>query len=418
MRKIVIITAIYILNWLNGNTQNIYFISGHPFRNISTQFPSIVYKYQGDTLASKLQISNEDLQLEFVKVYPDQGIVSAMTCEYKTEVNQETLCIIHTNRPDTVYRIKIKFPKNMKCNHTNLIGLNDNEVFECFECFDKNNMQKPMNERTVKEYCLNVYNFSKKELTPDDYRNVIIIGSPASAIEGWDYIQLYSNAKNGKLILPVTPDTLKCPILSYELPDSLQLKKEKLLAMLVNNNNYSVIVVDRKSSSISELGESVLYIYNKINNKWYVFKIKGDNDSMRGFGNWIAGSVVSNNVKLIFNEKGQLKDKIEYNRISPGKEKRRQEGTKYGTYFDMRTGFYYYPGILYLLNINTQKYIEWNTGQGDSEILLVQDEIVYYRVNDEIYKANIINGEKLGQSELLIKDERVPDIHWTFITEN
>jgi hypothetical protein len=75
----------------------------------------------------------------------------------------------------------------------------------------------------------------------------------------------------------------------------------------------------------------------------------------------------------------------------------------------------YRPGILYLFNTDTEKYIEWSTGQGDSEILLVQDETVYYRVFDRIYKAPIVDGERLGESELLVEDSQVvPSIHWAF----
>jgi hypothetical protein len=55
-------------------------------------------------------------------------------------------------------------------------------------------------------------------------------------------------------------------------------------------------------------------------------------------------------------------------------------------------------------------------GQGDSEILLVQDETVYYRVFDAIYKAAIIDGKSLGEPELLVKDGQiVPQIHWAFL---
>ncbi|NOS90744.1 MAG: hypothetical protein HOP30_02370, partial [Cyclobacteriaceae bacterium] len=119
------------------------------------------------------------------------------------------------------------------------------------------------------------------------------------------------------------------------------------------------------------------------------------------------------------NEKGQVKDEIKFNRISPGKNARRQKGTANGTPFDFRSDFYYryYLGILYLLNVQTRNYIEWNTNQGDSEILLVEKDQVYYRVNDEIYNAPILNGKKLGKAKLLIKDEVVPDIHWAFLSK-
>jgi hypothetical protein len=420
MKNIAIVIILYFIGHFECISQDIYFISGHPFRNISTQFPSVVYKYEGDTLTHKLQISNENLLLLFVKVYPEQHVVTALTSEYKTKLNQETLCIIHTNKPDSVYRIKIEPLKDMYCSHSNLIGLSSSEIFECYECFDKDNVHKSMKERGVREYGWNVYDFSKKELTPDDYKNVIITGSPASAIEGWDFLQLYSNSKNGQLLLPVTPDTSKRPIFPYILPDSLQIKEKRLLAIAVNNSLYTVVLKGHINSSPKEMGASELYIYNKSKSIWYKFTIKGSNESMRGFGTWLAGSVVSNNEQIIFDEQGRVKDKIEFNRISPGKENRRQKGTSTGTPFDFRTDFnkLYYPGILYLLNVPTCKYIEWNTGQGDSEILLVENEIVYYRINDEIYKARILNSMKLGQAELLIKDPRIPDIHWAFISNH
>ena len=161
-------------------------------------------------------------------------------------------------------------------------------------------------------------------------------------------------------------------------------------------------------------------ILNKNKNQWNKFQIKENIPQVRNFGNWLAGEVVSSNLKVIKDKQGKIQDRITINRISPGFEKRRKENVKSGAPFDDRTYFLklYYPGILYILNLSTNKYIEWETGQGDSEILLVQDEVVYYRINDEIYKAQILNGEKLGKPELLIKDERVPDIHWAFISKN
>lgn len=420
MKKLISAVIIYLTVNTVCMPQSIYFITGHPFRNISTQFPAVVFRLQNDTLAPKLQISNEDLLLSFIKVYPELNIVTALTSEYKTKKNQETLSIIHTDKPDTIFRINPDLPNNMRCHNTNLVSINKSEIYECFDCLDPANIQKPMKERVVKEYGWNVYDFSKKELTPEDYRFAEINGSPASALEGWDYVELYSNPKNGQLILPVTPDTSKRPLFPISLPDSLQINKRKLLAVIINNPQFVTILMDNTDPSPKELGFTQLYIYDKAKVNWFSFKIKGSNNSVRGYGTWLAGSVVSDDEQIIYDEQGREKETIEFNRVSPGKENRRQKGTSTGTPFDFRTDFskLYYPGILYLLNVPTRKYIEWNTGQGDSEILLVQDELVYYRVNDKIYKSSIVEGKELGKPELLIQDERVPDIHWAFISGN
>jgi hypothetical protein len=71
-----------------------------------------------------------------------------------------------------------------------------------------------------------------------------------------------------------------------------------------------------------------------------------------------------------------------------------------------------------LFNVHTKDYIEWDTRQGDSEVLLVQDDFVYYRVNTKILKSAIIDNMQLSEPELLIDDERVRDIHWAYLKRN
>lgn len=418
MKKIAFIMFLYLI-CQKGISQDLYFITGHPFKNISTQFPSIVYKYQGDTLYQKLQISNEDLLLYFIKVYPELHIVTALTSEYKTRQHQETLHIIHTDRPDSVHRIKINLPENMQCSHSNLIYLSQSKIFECYDCFDAHNFQKIIKDRIVKVYGWNVYNLTKQELIPQDYINTVITGTPASALEGWDYINLYSNAYNGQLVIPETPDPSKRPLYPYILPDSLQIHKERLLSIESSNEFLSSICYNHSECFKNEIGWSNIWVLDKSMSKWFSFQLKGTNINMRCFGFWLTGSVASHNENITFDSLGRVKEKVEFDRISPGKEYRRQKGTSLGTPFDFRTNFnkLYYPGILYVLNAHTQKYIEWNTGQGDSEIILLQDGIIYYRINDEIYKRPIIEGKELGPEELLIKDPRVPDIHWAFLSQ-
>jgi hypothetical protein len=73
----------------------------------------------------------------------------------------------------------------------------------------------------------------------------------------------------------------------------------------------------------------------------------------------------------------------------------------------------YRSGILFLYNVEAHQYYEWDTHNGDCEVLLVEDGQVYYRVDQAIYRAKI--GEKeLGKPELLVEDKEVPGIHWAF----
>jgi hypothetical protein len=116
-------------------------------------------------------------------------------------------------------------------------------------------------------------------------------------------------------------------------------------------------------------------------------------------------------------------DEYDFKRESPGYEERvpifydRTDGV-WGDCFDERAQNFgeYYPGLLYLFNVHTKDYIEWDTKQGDSEVLLVQDGVVYYRVNTKILKSAIVDNKRLGEPVLLIDDVRVRDVHWAYIS--
>lgn len=73
----------------------------------------------------------------------------------------------------------------------------------------------------------------------------------------------------------------------------------------------------------------------------------------------------------------------------------------------------YYPGLLFLLDTQTGQMIQFQTGQGDSELLFVRGDVVYYRVNTQLYAAQI-RGAGVGTPQLLADHEAVADMHWAF----
>lgn len=182
------------------------------------------------------------------------------------------------------------------------------------------------------------------------------------------------------------------------------------------NTNEFIIMYGKVREYNGRFCKKQYLIYDKNKNKWISKDFKGSYPTLRAFGEWLAGAVVD--------DIRDLPKNINELQIT-GKKYRIQERTKLGSPADLRfKEMLMYPyGILYIYNYKTQKYIEFEAiendeRQGDSEILLVQDEIVYYRINDKIYKAQIINGENLGESVLLVQDERVPYIHCAFISGN
>jgi hypothetical protein len=72
-----------------------------------------------------------------------------------------------------------------------------------------------------------------------------------------------------------------------------------------------------------------------------------------------------------------------------------------------------YPGRLDIYNIETEKTYQVVTDQADSEVILIEGGIVYYRVNDRLYSAPLTD-KGLGNEKLLATDELIRDAHWAF----
>jgi hypothetical protein len=76
------------------------------------------------------------------------------------------------------------------------------------------------------------------------------------------------------------------------------------------------------------------------------------------------------------------------------------------------------PGILELNNLGDGRRIVIETGEEDSEVILVTvDGIVLYRVNDSIYRARV-QGSALSSPALFVKDDHVPEVNWAFMSSN
>lgn len=263
-------------------------------------------------------------------------------------------------------------------------------------------------------------NGDQKELSVENFCFPLLNGSQGLAFtkEFKDYLGIIIKKNDENIYIPVTRDEAKRPILSIQIPTEFLIPKDCHLSIFINNEAVFALHYPNKPYilNINDLGYCNLLIKDKINNKWYLEKFKGVSSDFKGFKNWIAGDVSSLNVDYK-NINGQLQE-IGIDRPSLGNEKRYPLLSYMGVPADIRFNLLheYHPGILFLFNAQSRKYIEWETYQGDSEILLVDKNVVYYRVFDELFRANI-EDNKLVDITLLVKDIHVPEIHWAFISQ-
>ena len=68
---------------------------------------------------------------------------------------------------------------------------------------------------------------------------------------------------------------------------------------------------------------------------------------------------------------------------------------------------------LFLYNTKTGRDYTIRTGDIESEVLLVEDDVVYYRVKNRLYRSAIRQGQA-GEPELLGENEALSSVYWAF----
>jgi len=245
------------------------------------------------------------------------------------------------------------------------------------------------------------------------YRDVEITGGTHGYAhsEDWMYLRQY---KDGRLWLPLGGLSV---VLDPELPPFLRFEPQVIPQLQLQNPFMRVFLDGQPAPSKPEgLGGVSYRVYERTGLGWRSFNVPGNlSKNLRAFGPWIAGMVEEGALGAWRQlTPAMITRNYARPRISPGSDEREQEDRLTGVPIDRYLeGMYYRPGMLFLYQVQTGRYYEWDTHQGDSEILLVEGDQVYYRVNRRIYRAAI--GEKtIGKPELVVKGDVVPDIHWVF----
>lgn len=182
--------------------------------------------------------------------------------------------------------------------------------------------------------------------------------------------------------------------------DLVQIDYTKRMNWMINNAELSTYIVNLSDDNASYINNDIL-ILDKKNNTFMIKTIPDSFINLRSTNGWIFSEK-----EIFFNETE-----------SPGKTERDAIASQFGEFkwamFDNRRSFYY-PGTLMLYHPATDRTIYIETNQGDSEILLVQNDYVYYRVLDKIFKAKI-KGNTLGTPVKIAQDPKIAEVHWLIV---
>jgi hypothetical protein len=185
-----------------------------------------------------------------------------------------------------------------------------------------------------------------------------------------------------------------------EVPSALYTDIQKpIAAIMASNQQLLALGVTESSDSRNQR----LLVFRKADQTWH--RLPGLSEQLswtRAFGRFLAVAAAQGK-----SAKGP---------DTPGREEWRSESASTGPNLANRlaNSDSVFLGRLYLYDADSGQTYSIVTNQGDSEILLVENDVVYYRVSDRLYSAAIAKTA-LGEAKLLATLDVIRDAHWAFI---
>jgi hypothetical protein len=186
----------------------------------------------------------------------------------------------------------------------------------------------------------------------------------------------------------------------YQVPPAMFSDRKEHSTIVVANNRRliaaSLIDYPRPNSRR-------LLILRKSDGTWHRMPDFGEStDDLRAFGDFIASAAAI--------PKGPTA------RESTGRPEWRKEIVATGPPISglFAESYAVFPGCLYLYNVATDRVYSIATNQGDSEVLLVENGVVYYRASGRLYSA-AVTETGLGPSRRLATSDVIRNAHWAFL---
>ncbi len=373
--------------------EDLYLITGHPFSETDDLFESNLWRYDRDSsaLIRQIQLSTADEDLSNIKIYVELGYFTLMKKNsWKQEQSYDSLLIFNIDRMELKRKAVGKAGYYIVARANNYLLKLLNNLMVAFDLVNSD-------DRLYNSYEIDNLKY-RDSVELQLYKNVYLTGFLGGEVLGNDFILAYSRKEDGYLEILVSGDRSKRPCFPYELPEKYRFNTYARQLVCINNDNY-FLVSGNEQAGVNSLGTVPLFIYDKKNKVWSDKTLLGTLPRIRGFSEWLCGYIGDNGESLL-------------NKPLPGSSLWKDRET--GLSPALRYEGMYTPGILYFYNPSTKVYFELQTNQADSEVVLIQDNKVIYRVYDELYETEIVRGKKLGKSVLLLKSDYVPDIHWAF----
>lgn len=395
------------------SAQDLYLLTGTPTPNSDLRFGSAVFQVDParGALKNVRDVVSKEIGVDFVEAdYDDRLIVLGYP-----QVVPSTFAVVKMDNPTKETSSTIPLDRKSGVTTHYLLDVPGRGVGQALNLFDATTdaqgrlLENPASDRLAVIWLSGPpRNWEVHPWT--DMLYVRCSGYFGTAAGSNDFLRVRAGS-DGMLsgdILSGHPENLGIPAPPHLSPP---LAKYEDLLLSVNNDEMAVISRIGKTKGLYGAADN-LFVFSKDSSTWKQVSIPAGSSLIRGFRNWIAGTAAELDEQHLRQSPGR--EKRMAGKMHPGTGHRMPEEVSVEEIFS-HLGETYFPGELFLYNAKTGKSYTISTGQGDSEVVLVTDNAVYYRVNDALYRV-AVNSDSLGKPELLVKDPVIFQVHWAFLT--
>ena len=366
-------------------SSNLYFLSSTTGGYYPNTYPTVLYKINTNHHLKRLRaITTQNQGSLFVRPYYDERliIIGSLNNSYLQ------LDILDMEKPSIESSTDIKLCEG--CNYTSgYFTNNDKEL-----AFITTHLQQVNNMPKLTILGVNLRSKRNNSYDEDSLKHVKVFGGSSGNFKSdhlhYLYIHNQKPAYSGAKMVE----------LGWELPDKLKNSNDMLITEFVNNEQIRVILtLDSLKAQVQEF-----FVYDKLNNQWISFKLN-NKGWFKSFGAWLTTE----------------QQTFEFTRLQAlaehSSQSHKETTLQYKHYLHRFSEWNIdKTGLLHIINPIQNIHIQLDTKAPDSEVLLIENGQVIYRVEDKIYSAKI-NGAKLTAPTLLVQSDEIPAIHWAFISD-
>jgi len=375
----------------------LYLITGSPMPSSSLQFPSELLRVGDDrTLTTVVELATDQPGATWMTISYDLGIALVQS-DRMVVLDLEKTKVVKTCRlvpgpPHTlwVYQWLLDTPSR------------GGVLAEEFAHWQDNGSELRGTLIDPNVECSKSY----VALGPADLRYVAAHGAPLIADSGGsDFGGLYTHiGPSGEL--QGSRSGILFPYGCVVPREHLAGLKQPSAGIGVNNSQILVLGISEKGGA-----DYRLLALRKRDDTWHRVPLPAAPANSRGWPPFRTARGFGHFIAIV-----EAHPKDAQNRESAGRAEWRKAASKTGPDVAslFRVAEVVFPGRLHLYDAETERSYTIATNQGDSEILLVENNTVYYRASDRLYSVAIVESS-LGTPHLITTADAIRDAHWAFV---